>query len=84
MAFQLNLETLQLEPDGEVVRIWFNRPESRNAHNQQMVEEVGDLFIALNSQSEFRVAVLGGKGKSFCAGADRKEQVSDPTNDLEA
>ncbi|MEC7828905.1 MAG: enoyl-CoA hydratase/isomerase family protein [Actinomycetota bacterium] len=84
MAFQLNLETLQLEPDGEIVRIWFNRPESRNAHNQQMVEEVGDLFIALNSQSEFRVAVLGGRGKSFCAGADRKEQVSDPTNDLEA
>ena len=84
MAFQLNLETLQLEPDGEVVRIWFNRPESRNAHNQQMVKEVGDLFTALNSQSEFRVAVLGGRGKSFCAGADRKEQVPDPTNDLVA
>ena len=84
MAFQLNLETLQLEPDGEIVRIWFNRPESRNAHNQQMVKEVGDLFTALNSQSEFRVAVLGGRGKSFCAGADRKEQVPDPTNDLEA
>jgi len=84
MAFQLKLETLQVEPDGEVVRIWFNRPESRNAHNQQMVKEVGDLFMALNSQSEYRVAVLGGNGKSFCAGADRKEQLPEPTNDLEA
>jgi len=84
MAFQLDLHTLELEPDGEVLRIWFNRPESRNAHNQQMVQEVGDLFIALNSQSEFRVAVLGGRGKSFCAGADRKEVLSEPANDLEA
>jgi len=84
MAFQLNLETLQVEPDGDIVRIWFNRPEFRNAHNQQMVKEVGDLFIALNSQSEYRVAVLGGRGKSFCAGADRKEQLPEPTNDLEA
>ena len=84
MAFHLDLETIELDPDGEVLRIWFNRPESRNAHNQQMVQEVGDLFSALNSQSEFRVAVLGGRGKSFCAGADRKEKLSDPTNDLEA
>ena len=49
-----------------------------------MVQEVGDLFIALNSQSEFRLAVLGGRGKSFCAGADRKEVLSEPANDLEA
>ena len=82
MAFRIDLETIELEPDGEVLRIWLNRPESRNAHNQKMVEEVGDLFIKLNSQPEYLIAVLGGRGKSFCAGADRKEQAPKAMNDL--
>ena len=84
MAFRFDLETIEVKPDGEVLRIWLNRPESRNAHNQKMVEEVGDLFIALNSQPDFRVAVLGGRGKSFCAGADRKEQAAPAQNDRQA
>ena len=77
-------ETLEFEPNGEVLRIWLNRPESRNAHNQQMIKEVGDIFLALNAQTEFRVAVLGGRGKSFCAGADRKETSTAASNDVEA
>ena len=84
MAFKMDLRTIDLEPDGEVLRIWLNRPEARNAHNQQMVKEIGDLFTAINAQSQFRVAVLGGRGKSFCAGADRKEKLPIPENDLEA
>ena len=71
MEFRIDLQTIELEPYVEVLRIWLNRPESRNAHNLKMIQEVGDLFIALNSQTDFRVAVLGGRGKSFCAGADR-------------
>ena len=47
---RLAVETIELEPDGEVLRIWLNRPESRNAHNQKMVEEVGDLFIKLKTK----------------------------------
>ena len=77
-------ETLEIEPNGEFLRIWLNRPESRNAHNQQMIKEVGDIFLARNTQTEFRVAVLGGRGKSFCAGADRKEILTAPSNDVEA
>ncbi|MDG2112451.1 MAG: enoyl-CoA hydratase-related protein, partial [Actinomycetota bacterium] len=64
----LGLETIETEAEGEVLRAWLNRPASRNAHNQQMVREVGDLFIALNQASEIRIVVLGGRGKSFCAG----------------
>ncbi len=78
------LETIQLEPERETLRVWLNRPESRNAHNQVMVREVGDLFTALNGQTKYRVVVLGGRGKSFCAGADRKEQPEAATNDREA
>jgi enoyl-CoA hydratase/carnithine racemase len=85
MSFRsTDYETLEIEPTGELLRIWLNRPESRNAHNQQMIKEVGDIFLALNAQTEFRVAVLGGRGKSFCAGADRKEILTAPSNDVEA
>jgi enoyl-CoA hydratase/carnithine racemase len=80
----LGLETIETEAEGEVLRAWLNRPASRNAHNQQMVREVGDLFIALNQASEIRIVVLGGRGKSFCAGADRKEQLPSPANAREA
>jgi len=69
----LNLETIELEQQEDVLRVWFNRPERRNAHNQLMIREVGDLFEAINSAFDIRVVVLGGRGKSFCAGADRKE-----------
>ncbi|MYA81812.1 MAG: enoyl-CoA hydratase/isomerase family protein [Acidimicrobiales bacterium] len=85
LSFELpSLETMELEPDGETLRVWLNRPESRNAHNQLMIREVGDLFLALNGQTQYRVAVLGGRGKSFCAGADRKEGPTAAANDREA
>ena len=73
-------ETLELEPEGEVLRVWLNRPEARNAHNQQMITEVGDLFSALNGVGAHRIVVLGGRGKSFCAGADRKERADASTD----
>lgn len=85
LPFELpDLETVELEPDGETLRVWLNRPGFRNAHNQLMIREVGDLFSALNGQTEYRVTVLGGRGKSFCAGADRKEQAPAAMNDREA
>ncbi|MDH4075050.1 MAG: enoyl-CoA hydratase/isomerase family protein [Acidimicrobiia bacterium] len=68
-------ETLEIERDGqrpEVLRVWLNRPERRNAVNDRMMLEVGDLFASLQTDFTTRVVVLGGRGLSFCAGADRK------------
>ena len=53
-----------------------------------MLKEIGDLFSSLESDYETRVAVLGGRGRSFCAGADRKppiagEQLPEPKSDRE-
>ncbi|MFT7645887.1 MAG: enoyl-CoA hydratase/carnithine racemase [Candidatus Poriferisodalaceae bacterium] len=80
----LNLETIEIEQQDAVLRVWFNRPERRNAHNLQMIREVGDLFDAINSTFDVRVVVVGGRGKSFCAGADRKgDAEAEPSNDRE-
>ncbi len=67
-------ETLELAWEGPVLRVWLNRPEKRNALNGCALEEIATLFTALQSEFETRVVVLGGRGVSFCAGAD----LSDP------
>jgi len=67
-------ETLELAWEGPILRVWLNRPEKRNALNGNALEEIATLFTALQSDFETRVIVLGGRGASFCAGAD----LSDP------
>jgi methylglutaconyl-CoA hydratase len=63
-------QTLQIERNGGVVRVWLNRPDVRNAFNETVISEMGATFSALNADPSLRVVVLGGHGKAFCAGAD--------------
>lgn len=63
-------ETIALEEDRAVVRVFFNRPEVHNAFNSTMIGELSLLFSRLRDRKDVRVIVLTGRGKSFCAGAD--------------
>lgn len=65
--------TLSIERDGPVACVWLNRPERRNALSAQLLEELIDVFSGLQSDFDARVVVLGGRGASFCAGADRRD-----------
>ena len=71
----MDYERIEVERDGPVVRVWLNRPDKRNAHDQRMIEEVRHFFTEASSDGEARVIVLGGRGPTFCAGADRREQL---------
>jgi len=53
-----------------VTEVWLNRPEVRNAFNDGVVTELAQVFRELGADSSLRAIVLGGHGKSFCAGAD--------------
>ena len=66
-----NYSTLDSERDGEVLRVWFDRPHKLNAVDTVVLREVGDLFRSLERETEARVVVLGGRGRSFSVGADR-------------
>jgi methylglutaconyl-CoA hydratase len=66
----VELERLQLELDGQVARVWLNRPETRNAFDGLMVTELRKTLFDLGSLDQVRVVVLGGRGPSFCAGVD--------------
>ncbi len=68
-------ETLEVERDGPILRVWLNRPERLNAIDNRMLRELGDLFRSFETDWKTRVVVLGGRGRSFCAGADRKGSV---------
>ncbi len=78
----------ELEREGPVLRVWLNRPQRLNAISAVMLKEIGDLFEALNTDFETRVVVLGGRGRSFCAGSDRKapepeQRLEPPTTERE-
>jgi len=61
---------LTTERDGAVERLTLNRPQVRNAFNEEMIAELTDWAAATTGDSSVRVAVLAGAGSTFCAGAD--------------
>lgn len=56
-----------------IARLTFNRPDQLNAMNRQMMDEIIDGIEMINRDEQVRVAVIGGKGRAFMAGADIKE-----------
>ena len=67
------LETITIEHRGEVDWLTLNRPQSLNAINAKMTEELGGYFDRLFNTPEVRVVVMRGAGRAFCAGADLKQ-----------
>lgn len=65
------ISTLDIRrPSRHVAEVWLNRPEVRNAFNDQVIVELTGTFRALGSDPDLRAIVLAGHGKAFCAGAD--------------
>ncbi len=50
--------------------IWLNRPDLRNAFNDEMIAELTAALQALEADKAIRAVVLAGAGAAFCAGAD--------------
>jgi methylglutaconyl-CoA hydratase len=57
--------------EGPVEYLTLNRPEVRNAFNETVISELSEWAARLPDEPLApRVVVLGGAGKTFCAGAD--------------
>lgn len=61
------------EKNGEISTIIINRPEVRNALDQEASAELAAHLKMFDADDTQKVAVLTGAGNSFCAGADLKE-----------
>ncbi len=58
------------ERDGAVAWLTLNRPEKRNALDEQLVGELKSALRTLDADAEVRVVGIRGAGKDFCSGAD--------------
>jgi len=57
-------------PTPHVAKVWLNRPDVRNAFNDDVIAALTAAFTELAKDDALRVVVLGAHGKAFCAGAD--------------
>ncbi len=79
-----SFETVLTELVEEGVRvITLNRPESLNAMNRRLIDEVADAFDHANACPNTRAIVFTGAGRAFCAGDDRNEHAH-PENEADA
>jgi methylglutaconyl-CoA hydratase len=53
-----------------VARITLNRPEKRNALNDELIAELKDALAQAYRDQSVRCAILSGAGADFCSGAD--------------
>ncbi|MGM0504399.1 MAG: enoyl-CoA hydratase-related protein [Bacteroidota bacterium] len=67
--------TIQVDIHKYTATVWLNRPDVQNAVNNEMLQELTESFQFLNKDSNVRVIILRGKGKSFSAGADLKKML---------
>jgi 2-(1,2-epoxy-1,2-dihydrophenyl)acetyl-CoA isomerase len=65
-----NFEAIQFTVDAQAAWITLNRPDARNAINDQMREELFTALGECRSNPAIRAVVLTGAGKGFCTGAD--------------
>lgn len=65
-----------------IAHITLNRPEKRNALDQEMLTELRDAMRVSAADETVRVVVLTGAGKDFCSGMDLRAFAEDASGDL--
>lgn len=61
-----------IQKENHTTIILINRPEVKNAVDGQTAQELADAFRGFEVDEDSYVAILGGLGGAFCAGADLK------------
>jgi methylglutaconyl-CoA hydratase len=61
---------LEVTKEGGVARVTLDRPELRNAFDDELIRQLRAAFEDISRDASVRVMVLAGNGPAFCAGAD--------------
>lgn len=76
---------LVLRSDADGIRtLLLNRPEKLNALSGPLVEALSTELAATAEDRSVRVVILGGAGRSFCAGYDLDEEAPTDPDDVAA
>ena len=63
-------EVVLYSVDGALARITLNRPDKRNALNDELIAQIKERLSAASQVDSVRAIVISGAGKDFCSGAD--------------
>jgi enoyl-CoA hydratase len=78
-------KTVLFEKDNGVALITLNRPERRNAINQDLLVNLYNHIDEVAANSDIKVAIITGAGTAFCSGLDLKaittDNLMDPRGD---
>jgi len=66
-------DTVVVTREEPIAVVQINRPQVRNALNEQVITEIGEAMRGLDADPAIRCIVLTGDEKAFAAGADIKE-----------
>ena len=69
-------ETMTYSRTEKVAYITFSRPQSLNAVNDQFETDLHGALLEFDTDEDAWVAIIHGEGRSFCAGADIKQRLS--------
>jgi 2-(1,2-epoxy-1,2-dihydrophenyl)acetyl-CoA isomerase len=73
----MSYQTILFDSIDGIARLTFNRPDRLNSFTVQMHEEVRDALTRV-AAGNFRVLVLSGAGRGFCAGQDLSDRAVAP------
>lgn len=59
-----------IERDGHRADLYLNRPDKRNAMNQEVIADLTEAFRIVDGDPDVRAVAFLGKGPVFCAGMD--------------
>lgn len=62
-----------VEAEGPILIVTLNRPDKKNCVNAEVMCRLYDAWVQLDSDDSLRVAILTGRGDTFCAGMDLSE-----------
>jgi methylglutaconyl-CoA hydratase len=65
-----NYRHVEMQQQGEVRWLWLNRPDVRNAFNDELIADIATAFADIEAAADTRVVVVAARGPAFCAGAD--------------
>ena len=63
-------QTVLYDASEGVARVTLNRPEKRNALNDELIAGLRNALSRAHEDDEVRVIVVAGAGSDFCSGAD--------------
>ena len=68
---------VMLEKDGEIARVWLNRPHKKNAVTVELLHRLDEIIREVDSDPDLRVLILRGREGTFCSGFDLDELLAD-------